>query len=280
MKHIILGSVYINNLVKERGGKDRKMSIENGLLKNLKLLYVEDDPEVVQQMSFFLKKRVGKLIVAENGIEGLKLFKEHLPDLILSDLQMPGMDGMQMAKEIRKVSDIPIIISTAFSEKDIILKAVDLGIENYIVKPIDVRELVRVLDKTAVKIHRIKGTLLKLRNQKLLPEEKVKAEENIKNAFAKVIKDKSGKGPQNVKAFIHGEVLEVEILDSFTKLEKTLLEIEKNNSIVVFNREVFYKDCEVDFKKIFQEALQGDIILSSVEIDSSKDITRLEFVVI
>lgn len=256
------------------------MTIENGLLKNLKLLYVEDDQEVVQQMSFFLKKRVGKLIVAENGIDGLRLFKEHLPDLILSDLQMPGMDGIQMAKEIRKVSDIPIIISTAFSEKDIILKAVDLGIENYIVKPIDVRELVKVLNKTAIKIHRIKGTLLKLRNQQLLPEEKVKAEENLKNAFAKIIKDKSGKGPQNVKAFIHGEILEVEIIDSFTRLEKTLLENEKNNSIVIFNREVFYKDSEVDFKKIFQEALQGDIILSSVEIDGSKDITRLEFVIV
>ena len=256
------------------------MTIENGLLKNLKLLYVEDDQEVVQQMSFFLKKRVGKLIVAENGHEALRLFKEHLPDLILSDLQMPGMDGIQMAMEIRKISDIPIIISTAFTEKDIILKAVDLGIDNYIVKPIDVRELMRVLNKTAVKIHRIKGTLLKLRNQKLLPEEKVKAEESIRNAFARIIKDKSGKGPQTVKAFIHSEILEVEIVDSFTKMEKTLLENEKNISIVVFNREVFYKDCEVEFKKIFHEALQEDIILSSVEISGSKDITRLEFIIV
>ncbi len=256
------------------------MTIENGLLKNLKLLYVEDDKDVLQQMSFFLKKRVGKLFVAENGIEGLKMFKEHLPDLILSDLQLPGMDGINMVKEIRKISDVPIIISTAFSEKDIILRAVDLGIENYIVKPIDIRELMRVMNKAAVKIHRAKGTLLKLREQSLLPEEKLKAEEGIKNAFARIIKEKSGKGPQNLKAFIHGDILEIEITDSLTKFEKTLLENDKNTSIVIFNREAFYKDCTPSFKAAYKEFLQGDIMPSAIEIDSVRDVTKLEFILL
>ncbi len=256
------------------------MSIDNGLLKNLKLLYVEDDKDVVQQMSFFLKKRVGRLMVAENGAEGLEMFKKHMPDLILSDLQLPGMDGINMVKEIRQVSDVPIIISTAFSEKDIILRAVDLGIENYIVKPIDIRELMRVMNKAAIKIHRSKGTLVKLRNQSLLPEEKLRAEENIKNAFARIIKDRSGKGPQNLKAFIHGDILEIEITDSLTKFERTLLENEKNTAIVVFNREVFYKDCGASFKGVYQELLQGDLMLTSILIDTQKDVTSLEFIIL
>ncbi|SNS59355.1 Uncharacterized conserved protein [Anaerovirgula multivorans] len=253
------------------------MSIDNSLLKNLKVLYVEDELEVIQQMSFFLKKRVGKLIVAENGMEGLELFKEHLPDLILTDLKMPDMDGMAMAKEIRKISDVPIIIATAFSDKEIILKAVDLGIDNYVLKPIDVRELVNVMEKTAIKILRNKGTLLRVRNTALSIEEKNRLEENIKNTFAKFIKEKTGKGPQNVKVFIHGDGLEVEITDAFTKMEKTLLENEKNISIVKYNREIFYKDSEKALANFLRETLKWESRLITIEVETLKDINRLKF---
>lgn len=255
------------------------MSVENSLLKNLKVLYVEDEQEVIQQMSFFLKKRVGKLIVAENGREGLQLFKEYLPDLIISDLKMPIMDGMTLTREIRKTSDIPIIITTAFSDKDIILKAVDLGIENYILKPIDVRELVHVMEKAAVKILRNRGTLKMIRNKALSNEEKVNLEDKIKNALAKFIKDKTGKGPQNVKAFIHVDVLEIEITDAFTKMEKALLSHEKNVSIVKYNREIFYQDFEAEMIDLITEILHWELKLDSIEINIHEDTNRLKFVI-
>lgn len=253
------------------------MSIDNSLLKNLKVLYVEDETEVIQQMSFFLKKRVGKLIVAENGKKGLELFKEHLPDLILTDLRMPIMDGMAMAKEIRKTSDVPIIIATAFSDKEIILKAVDLGIDNYVLKPIDVRELVSVMEKAAVKVLRNRGTLLRVRNTTLSIEEKNRVEENIKNAFAKFIKEKTGKGPQNVKAFIYGDGLEIEVFDALTKMERTLLENEKNISIVKYNREIFYKDSEKQLAIFLKATLQWESKLTTVDVDALNDVDRLKF---
>ncbi|OPJ56456.1 Na-translocating system protein MpsC family protein [Alkalithermobacter paradoxus] len=253
------------------------MSIDSSLLKNLKVLYVEDELEVIQQMSFFLKKRVGKLIVAENGMNGFELFKNHLPDLVLTDLRMPVMDGMAMIKEIRKISDVPVIVTTAFSDKDIILKAVDLGIDNYILKPLDARELVNILEKTAVKVLRSRGTLLKVRSTAMSIEEKNSLEEKIRNGIARFIKEKTGKGPQNVKAFIHGDSLEVEVMDAFTKMEKTLLGNEKNISIVKYNREILYKDSESELTNFLKDILQWESRLKTVEIDTSKDINRIKF---
>lgn len=253
------------------------MPLESSLLKNIKVLYVEDEEEILDQMIFFLKKRVGKLIVAQNGKEGLEAFKEDRPDIIISDLKMPIMDGLSMAREIRKISDVPIIITTAFSDKEIILKAVDVGIENYIVKPIDARELTEVLRKTAINVLKDKGKLLAVRNKVLTKEDKIGIEEQIKNAIGKFIKDRTGKGPQNIKAFIHSNVLEIEVLGTLTRMEKTLLELDKNKSIIKYNREILYRDHEEQMKEIIKEYLIWDIKLDSIEVDLSDDKTLLKF---
>lgn len=253
------------------------MKLESSLLKNLKVLYVEDEEEILEQMTFFLKKRVGKLIVAKNGLDGLKLFEENRPDIIISDLKMPSMDGLSMAREIRKVSDVPIIITTAFSDKETILKAVDVGIENYIIKPIDARELTEVMRKTGMKVLKDKGKLLAVRNKALSKEDKLVIEEQIKNALGKFIKDKTGKGPQNVKAVIYSNVLEIEAIGTFTRMEKTLLEWDKNSSIIRYNRETMYRDHEEHMKEIIEKYLKWNVKLESIELDLIKDKTLFKF---
>lgn len=254
--------------------------MKDHLLKNLKILYVEDEEEVVQQMEFFLKKRVGRLVVSKNGEEGLKSFKEELPDMVISDLKMPVMDGISMAREIRKTSDVPIIITTAFSDKEIILRAVDVGIEKYIVKPIDARELIKSMENTAVKALRRTGNLLTIRNRAFLKEEKLNIEDKIKNVMVKFIKEKTGRGPKNIKVFIHGNVLEIEIFEVLTKMEKALLKKDKNISIVRYNREIFYRDYEEQIRNIITEFFQWNIKLETQEIDVIKDKNRLKFTIL
>ncbi|GAB6087608.1 Na-translocating system protein MpsC family protein [Alkaliphilus crotonatoxidans] len=255
------------------------MDINNSLLKNLKVLYVEDEPEVIQQMGFFLKKRVGQLLIAENGQRGLELFKENLPDLIISDLKMPVMDGLTMAREIRSISDVPVIITTAFADLDVILKAVDIGIDNYLIKPINVREMVAVMEKAAKKILRNRGALAMIKSKALSSEEKVHLEERIKNAVAKFVKDRTGKGPKTVKAFIRADIIEIEIIEAFTKLEKALLEYSKNTSIVKYNREIFYQDHEAEMVKLLLEILQWNVKLISVDVNVENDLNRLKFTI-
>lgn len=253
--------------------------MQNSLLKNLKVLYVEDEYEVVEQMEFLLKKRVGKLITAQNGREGIDKFKESLPDMIISDLQMPVMDGIAMASEIRKTSDVPIIITTAFSESEIILKAVDVGIEKYLVKPINARELISTMEEVARKDLRKKGEILAFGDMFFSKEEKLEIEEKIRNGISKFIKDKTGKGPKNVKAFIHGKIIEIDIFEAFTKMEKSLLENINNVSSVKYQREVLYKNFERDMGDIIKEYINVNTKLNKVEININDDRNGLEFLI-
>ena len=71
------------------------------LLKNIKILYVEDDEQAREELQDVLKRRAGKVMIAENGKQGLELYRDFLPDIILADLYMPEMDGIEMIRRIR-----------------------------------------------------------------------------------------------------------------------------------------------------------------------------------
>lgn len=126
--------------------------IDKEFLKGLTVLYVEDEEDIKEQFSRFLNRRIGTLYVASNGKEGLELFNEHNPDVIITDIQMPEMDGLTMAEAIRKVNEkIPIIVVTAFNESDYLLKSIDLGIDKYLFKPIIPTTLLEVIQQKAKK---------------------------------------------------------------------------------------------------------------------------------
>ncbi|EOI4812002.1 butyrate response regulator transcription factor BumR, partial [Campylobacter coli] len=88
-----------------------------------------------------------KVIGAQNGDEGLKKFKKFKPDLVITDIAMPIMDGLDMAREIKEISDdVPIVVLSAYSEKERLLRSIDIGIDKYLIKPVDIEELFKVLD--------------------------------------------------------------------------------------------------------------------------------------
>ncbi|MDQ1340384.1 MAG: two-component system, cell cycle response regulator [Campylobacterota bacterium] len=119
-------------------------------LKRLTVLYVEDEDEIRQSLLRFLQRRVDKVYTAKDGKEGLELYKEHKPNLVITDIQMPIMNGLAMAEEIKKINiDAPIIITTAFSDEEYFLKAIDIGIDKYVKKPIDNKLLLHNMTKIA-----------------------------------------------------------------------------------------------------------------------------------
>jgi len=120
----------------------------NNYLEEVTLLYVEDSLAIREILSARLKKKVKKLIVAEDGEEGLAKFKEYKPDMILTDVTMPKMDGIEMARKIKEVdSYIPIIILSAHNDSTYLLEAIELGISGYLLKPVD-REKMTILLET------------------------------------------------------------------------------------------------------------------------------------
>ncbi|MEI6703703.1 MAG: response regulator, partial [Deltaproteobacteria bacterium] len=118
------------------------MSIDNrqdqNYLKTLTVLYVEDDNDTRKQCSDFLTRPVGTLITAANGVEGLEAFKKHAPDIVITDILMPKMDGLTMAYEIRGLApSVPIIVITAFEQTDYMMRAINIGIDKYVIKPVN-----------------------------------------------------------------------------------------------------------------------------------------------
>ncbi|EAI0659268.1 response regulator transcription factor [Campylobacter jejuni] len=115
--------------------------------KELIILVVEDEVKARESMINILSERFSKVIGAQNGDEGLKKFKKFKPDLVITDIAMPIMDGLDMAREIKEISDdVPIVVLSAYSEKERLLCSIDIGIDKYLIKPVDIEELFKVLD--------------------------------------------------------------------------------------------------------------------------------------
>ncbi|ELW6801579.1 response regulator transcription factor [Campylobacter jejuni] len=115
--------------------------------KELIILVVEDEVKARESMINILSERFSKVIGAQNGDEGLKKFKKFKPDLVITDIVMPIMDGLDMAREIKEISDdVPIVVLSAYSEKERLLRSIDIDIDKYLIKPVDIEELFKVLD--------------------------------------------------------------------------------------------------------------------------------------
>jgi len=111
-------------------------------LKNSTILYIEDDEITRDNISSFLKRKCKNFFVASDGKEGLELFEKHNPDIIITDIEMPNIDGLSMAKKIRKISSsTQIIITTAYASQEYLIEAVNLHLIKYIVKPISLPKL-------------------------------------------------------------------------------------------------------------------------------------------
>ncbi|WP_295578002.1 EAL domain-containing protein [uncultured Lamprocystis sp.] len=119
-------------------------------LRTLSVLYVEDEDEIREELAVFLRRRVATVHLAAHGQAGLDAFTQYQPDLVITDIRMPVMNGLEMAERIRAVNPaIPIIITTAFEETSYFKKAIDIGVDKYVTKPLNLDILAAALDKCA-----------------------------------------------------------------------------------------------------------------------------------
>ena len=106
-----------------------------------KILVVDDDPNVVKLVQLYLERDGHEVLTASDGVAGLEMAREESPDLIVLDLMMPRMDGMEVCRTIRAESSVPVIMLTAMVEEDDRLAGLDLGADDYVTKPFSPREL-------------------------------------------------------------------------------------------------------------------------------------------
>ncbi|WP_103630963.1 response regulator transcription factor [Campylobacter concisus] len=122
----------------------------NKILKNLTVLLVEDDSDSKKIMHDVLSDNFEKVFTAQNGDEGLKKFKKYNPNMVITDAFMPISDGLDMTRYIKEISkDTPVIVLSAHSEKETLLKAIDVGVDKYLIKPIMADDLLNTLENVA-----------------------------------------------------------------------------------------------------------------------------------
>jgi len=130
-------------------------------MEDILLLYVEDDINIREVYERYLKRRIKNVIVATDGKEGYELFKKHKPDLIVTDIKMPNMSGLEMSSMIRDYNrDIPIIVTSAHSDSHYFQEAINVGVNNFLLKPVDMVQLLNTITITSENI------ILKIKEEK------------------------------------------------------------------------------------------------------------------
>lgn len=144
-------------------------------LSRISVLYVEDDKETREELTSILELYVSDLYTAINGKEGLEVFKKYHPDIVVTDIQMPEMNGLSMAADIKGINpDQNIVVLSAYNDVEYLFRALELEIQHYITKPISVERLLKKLDEISIQMDLARQAE---QNQKLLEQYKLLVDE-------------------------------------------------------------------------------------------------------
>lgn len=145
---------------------------------NISVLFVDDNETIRQLYRRILEKHVNHLYIAENGSHGLELYQKHKPDLVITDMVMPVMNGLEMVKEIKKFApDARFVVMSAYSEKDSFIESIHLGVDGYLMKPVEAKKLLSLIDEFA-------GITLMKWELEAKEKKRQEAEDNMKKSLA------------------------------------------------------------------------------------------------
>lgn len=151
--------------------------MSQSVLSQVSVLIVEDEKSLRTFYDRLLRKHLKNLFFAENGLEGLELFDQHKPDLIIADVSLPMMSGLDMIRLVKERSeDVRVVVVSAYDVKDYLLEAIDLGVNGYLIKPIDPEKLFRLIRDQASHVM-LKHVLDEQEHNRR------KAEENLKKSL-------------------------------------------------------------------------------------------------
>lgn len=242
------------------------------MLKQCKLLYVEDEPVALEELSQYLKRRVGALFTARNGAEGLEQYRLHRPDIVVTDLRMPEMSGLEMLACIREMDrECRFVVVSALSDAQTILEAVDTGLVRYVVKPVVPDELAAVLEQAAR--DRLADRRIAGKNPE--PECRPETEQRLRSETASFLKSRTGKGPLSVRAVIKRRSVELIIEGALTVYEQNLIVNNRNGALVAYLRSLFYQEQRAELERILSGVLGRPLLLDGVQCQPERNTERV-----
>ncbi len=225
------------------------------ILKNISILYVEDENDVRDFTSKLLASLLKNVFAAENGLAGLELYKENINtiDLIVTDINMPKMNGITMCEKIRELNkEIPIVVTSAHNDTSFLKKAIDVGVSTYAMKPIDLYQLIESITKAIEPIFLKKELVnlnLSLESKIEMEMEKIKsildAQENI------VIVTNKEEITNINKKFL--EFFGIESFDKFKESKKDIFDLFQEEFGFITRNQMKKQECWLKYIKDLPE---------------------------
>ncbi len=125
----------------------------------MKILVIDDDPSMTDMLGLILKAASAYVLAAHSGNDGVRLTRDQSPDLIILDIMMPDMDGMQVCETVRKFSTVPILILSALDTPGTIAAALNAGADDYLVKPVACNMLLARIEQLIRRSHQEAGLI-------------------------------------------------------------------------------------------------------------------------
>lgn len=191
------------------------------------ILYVEDEEGIRTKLVKFLKNFASNLYIAVDGKDGLAQYKEHSPDIVVSDIKMPNMNGIEMVRAIKDINiNQPVIFTTAFNDTSFFIDAIDLSVDGYILKPVNLEKLEHKIEHISQQLHLKKQIKL----QKTIINEIAKLQDNLL-----VVLDEKQEMLYSNEKFL--EFFDIEFLDEFKSKHNSLgdLFVENNDFFIPKN---------------------------------------------
>jgi YesN/AraC family two-component response regulator len=212
--------------------------------------------------------------VGENGEDGLKLFKDHAPNLIITDLNMPKMNGITFINRVRTMdANIPIIVTSALTDVDALIQSIELRVNKYILKPFSPDEILGAIDIMSRHI-----VLAQISTDFLMLDQMTEDQMNtlqlvLRNNFTSIIKEIYGKGAPKVKVKVNNNFLELYLYDTFSAYEEALSTSIYDASFINTLRKSLYTHLKnkIEKKLTFATGLTIKLIDLQISINDSTE---------
>lgn len=245
---------------------------------HLKILYLEDDKFFQIMVSDKLKPLVDKLYVGSDGNEGLELFKKYNPHLIITDLNMPELNGLEFIKRVRALdSTIPIIVSSALTDVNSLLKSIDLKVDKYILKPFSPEELISAIDVLSRQIIISKLNVTNFQLDLITDEQLATLQIALRNSFTSLIKEIIGKGAPRVAIKIKNNFLEIYLYDNFIPYEFSLSNSIYDHSFINSLRKSVYESYKNKIEKKLSYAIGLTVKIEDIQISITDSVEKFIF---
>ncbi len=213
---------------------------------DISILYAEDEDLFRDTISEYLENRIESVFTAKDGKSGLEQFKSLQPDIVITDIAMPGMNGLRMLREIKKIQpEVLSIVTTSYGETSYFLEAIEIGVSRFVLKPFDLNELWLAIEQLSESIITKRQLKYQEQKQKKAEEELRESEERFRILFRDMpgaIMLASSKNGQIIDCNHSACELSGYNREELIQMDQKSLVTENQDTITKFNEEAGHKD--------------------------------------